>query len=859
MRKFLSVLILLFSLSIGAHAVLKENGIGRTLSVLRAELKYACEQQQRQMEAYELQVENLHQQLIGYMSRSEQVGLMLYSNNMNNSFGVAYSCAEAEKLRNKLEGSRGDMASYNHARTITSMDIEKYRALIHTLKNIPPVDIEDETNIMTSADSLRLVALDSLRVHLSGSFDSVSETTKSLVSLMKGYEPEQKNEPLVLTGQMLDDRAACVEYAQIILDNLEKYKDNLERDNVYYEGVKSKVEELNAFADSCYVMLQNQIYYTRASSPLNLVVNMLDTKETLVNSWYDNFSELDPLIQDEEEGVTPENNRSDWRGSQMLALSVFFILYLIVARLLVSLVLGWVFRKKIKNDGEYRHRLYVLQNIVTYIVVMLIAFAAYVVDGRDNHMVQYSMPLIINFLLVALAVMVSLYYRLDGKKLEEVARTFTPFLNLSLVVIVFRMTLSPDIWINVIFPPVILLCALVILRRSVKYRHDMDMFDSVLVWFTVADIWCCAFAAMTGSSLYALLEIFWWLIQLGCIMTIRWARHFIESRSRGIQQYEWLNVLFNKCIIPILFVYSIPYCLYLSADVFALGPYCDSVFYTNYIDEPGLMQLSLAKVFKVTIMWFIFRYIANVCRWIFDKVNKTVAKGGKSEANNALVSNLISIVVWGLYFIIVLVILGVPRSGISVVSAGLATGLGFAMKGLIENFVCGLYLMTGRLRVGDNIECDGVEGTVQSISYQNTQIATYDGCIVSFLNTDLFNKNFRNLTRNHSFVRETIRVGVAYGSDVALVRDVILQAVQEVGQISVGNGKTLCDFKRFPPSVVFSDFGDSSLDFEVRTWIRVQDRVKLRNEARKAIYEAFKKNNISIPFPQRDLHVIKDL
>ena len=164
--------------------------------------------------------------------------------------------------------------------------------------------------------------------------------------------------------------------------------------------------------------------------------------------------------------------------------------------------------------------------------------------------------------------------------------------------------------------------------------------------------------------------------------------------------------------------------------------------------------------------------------------------------------------------------------------------------------------MTGRLRVGDNIECDGVTGVVDSISYQNTQIATYDGCVVSFLNSDLFSKNFKNLTRNHNFVRETIKVGVAYGSDVALVRDVILKAMQEVGNLPGANGKTLCDFKRFPADVVFTDFGDSSLDFDVRAWTRVPDRVKLRTEARKAIYEAFKQNNIAIPFPQRDIHII---
>lgn len=856
MKRFILVFVLLLSVSLDSQAVLKENGLSRTLSVLRAELKYACEQQQRKMDAYELQAETLHKQLIRYMTRSEQVGLMLYSNNLNNSFGVAYSCAEAEKLENNLEGARGDMASYDHVKTFTTMDIEKYRSLVRTLKNIPPVENEDENHIMSSVDSLILVTLDSLGLHMDDSFDNESDNSTSLMSIIKD-EVKEKREPLVLTGDMLEDRAACVEYAQKILDNLEKYKSNLEQDNVYYEDVKSKVEELSTFADSCYVMLHNQIYYTRDNSPLNLISNLSKTKEALVSSWHDNFSEMKVLLSEDEENVFLDRSDSDWRGYQLLFLSVFFIFYLIVARVLSTLALQRIFRDRIISDKEYKHRLYVLGNIIAYVVVIIIAYILYLASGRDNYMVRYGMPLIINYGWVALAVMMCLYTKLDGKKLEDVAKTYAPFLDLYFVVVLMRIVLCPDIWINVVFPPIILICTLTSAYRSLKCRHELDVYDSILIWYTIATMALGTVLSMMGTSLYSLLDMSWWCIQLGFIMTIRWVSAIVESKVPLLEQYEWLNVLFKKCIVPVLFIISIPYCLYLSADVFAMWSYCDTVFYTNYIDEPDLMQVSLAKVFKVTIMWFIFRYLANVCRWVYEKLHKTATRGSNTKANMTLVRNVIAIVVWGMYFITVLVIFRVPKSGISVVTAGLATGLGFAMKDLIENFVYGLSLMTGRLRVGDNIECDGVSGVVENISYQNTQIATYDGCIVSFLNSDLFRKNFRNLTRNHNFVRETIKVGVAYGSDVALVRDVIYEAMQVLGEIPGANGKPICDFKRFPIGVVFVDFGDSSLDFEVRAWARIPDRMKLRTEANKAIYNAFKKNNIEIPFPQRDIHIIQ--
>ena len=110
--------------------------------------------------------------------------------------------------------------------------------------------------------------------------------------------------------------------------------------------------------------------------------------------------------------------------------------------------------------------------------------------------------------------------------------------------------------------------------------------------------------------------------------------------------------------------------------------------------------------------------------------------------------------------------------------AGLVTGMGFAMKDLLENFFYGISLMTGRLKVGDFIECDGIQGKVDSIGYQSTQILTLDGAIIAFLNSALFNKNFKNLTKNHEYEMVKIPVGIAYGSNVEEVRRILTEALE---------------------------------------------------------------------------------
>jgi small-conductance mechanosensitive channel len=218
-----------------------------------------------------------------------------------------------------------------------------------------------------------------------------------------------------------------------------------------------------------------------------------------------------------------------------------------------------------------------------------------------------------------------------------------------------------------------------------------------------------------------------------------------------------------------------------------------------------------------------------------------------------LARNVIAIVIWGFYIILVLVLLKVPQTGISVVAAGLATGMGFAMKDLLENFFYGISLMSGRLRVGDYIECDGIQGKVESITYQSTQIITLDGSVIAFLNTSLFNKNFKNLTRNHSYELVKIPVGIAYGNNIQQVRKMLLDAIKPLCVV-LPDGRDVVN-KEKSISVLFSDFGDSSVNLIVAMWILVDQKPTFMAQVKETIYDTLNKNNIEIPFPQHDVYL----
>ena len=205
------------------------------------------------------------------------------------------------------------------------------------------------------------------------------------------------------------------------------------------------------------------------------------------------------------------------------------------------------------------------------------------------------------------------------------------------------------------------------------------------------------------------------------------------------------------------------------------------------------------------------------------------------------------------YLIITFLILRIPMKALAYISTGLAAGIGFALKDLINNFFYGIQLMAGRIRVGDKISCDGVRGVVKRVSYQTTQVLDEDGSLIAFTNTDLFSKRFRNLNSGMNYELLRIPVGVRYGTDIEHARNVILDALKPL-MTKDKYGRDIVD-PASPIDIRFDGFGDSSVNLVVVLYTTVETHYTFPARAKEAIYKAFRENDIEIPFPQRDVYV----
>ena len=879
-RRILCGLMLVLTCATSVMAVLKERDLPRTLSVLKAELQDHYERQQSFISMYEQRGARQHQMLVNYMQQCEQISLMLYSQSSENTFDMAYACQQATNLAQDLKKRNSRMHQYDKIIAQMQSEIERYDALIQSLKSMPPVSAKDADSVLSVYDSILIQAIDSLAEKadsLKAVKDSMPDSQPHHLSQHEppSHQDSDTSHPLFLSGQELQDREECLKYAQIIRDNMQRFLDNLEAENTYYQSVTAKVAEINAFAQERYKMLQSNIFRNGDENYLDILSHFrmyLMRARMSIHQKYMPFPGHDITF-------------SEWRGATVLFISVFLIFYLSLALLLSYALLRWVLPRKWRGS-DFKLRLRMLNNVVG---IALFAIIVMIVRATsDRNFIQMGTGLIINMAWLLEAIFLSLYIRLRGEEMRHAAIIYMPLMFTAFLVILIRIVLIPNVVVNLLLPPLMLALCIWQLVVSRRHRRHLPVLDMVYTYLTTTAMVVCTVASWVGYTLLAVQILVWWTFQLAAIMTITclydlmnmYCRRVLIKRVSALQTSDglpahlseeqeksllqsvrrgdfitttWLYDFLYRTLLPILGVSSVLLSFYWASEIFEMTSICEKVFMTDFIKSSNLVRLSLYRICLVAGLWFVFRFLNYSIRAFYTHTRRTIIATGQN-LNVTLARNVIAILCWGTYILIALAILEVPKSGISIVGAGLATGLGFAMQSILENFFYGINLMAGRVHVGDYIECDGIAGKVESITYQSTQIVTADGSVIAFLNSALFSKNFKNMTRNHRFELVKIPVGVAYGSNVQQVRQMLVEAIQPLCEQTDAEGRSVARTD-VPISVVFSDFGDSSVDLLVCIWMRVEDKIALTARVRETIYETLTHNGVEIPFPQCDVHM----
>ena len=225
-----------------------------------------------------------------------------------------------------------------------------------------------------------------------------------------------------------------------------------------------------------------------------------------------------------------------------------------------------------------------------------------------------------------------------------------------------------------------------------------------------------------------------------------------------------------------------------------------------------------------------------------EKVSITAANG---------VQRIVFYILWVAFALIALNIVKIPLTAFAFMGGAFAVGIGFGMQNIFNNLISGFIVIFSRpFKVNDIVDVMGIQGTVDDIGSRSTTIKTWDGFDVVMPNRYFLENSVTNWTKSDLKKREILTVGVAYGTDTRKVEKILLEVTKDHSQV----------LKNPAPFVIFRNFGDSSLDFEVYYWIelRTSSGMKVSSDLRHHIAAVFEREGINIPFPQRDIHVIKD-
>jgi small-conductance mechanosensitive channel len=255
----------------------------------------------------------------------------------------------------------------------------------------------------------------------------------------------------------------------------------------------------------------------------------------------------------------------------------------------------------------------------------------------------------------------------------------------------------------------------------------------------------------------------------------------------------------------------------------------------------GNLLIGLLVLISTWLIIFLLRKAITRPRFIIDKIDE------KRRTSIFLITKYI---VWVITIVIFLEVIGVKITLLLVGSTALLVGIGLGLQNIFRDLVSGLFLLfEGSIKVGDVLEVDGVVGKVVDVNLRSTEVITRDNSMIIIPNSRFVVEKVINWSHNNDKVRFCVNVGIAYGSDVDLVIETLKEAMSEIKGIEISPA----------PFVMFQDFGDSSLQFDMIFWSKDPFKIEItKSELRILVYRKLKERNLAIPFPQRDVH-IKDI
>lgn len=607
-----------------------------------------------------------------------------------------------------------------------------------------------------------------------------------------------------------------------------------------YDRTDRKLQALNDYANRRYEDIQNSIFNNGDDNYLRILRNISM-----------NYKEAKTSVTEKYKPVPGMMSQWDVRIIFTLfgiivfwgLISIFLNLFTI--RIVITqLMKHGMFENRKESFMAKRPCLIMAMTVVTFAFILGIVRMAV----TQNFVIMAS-QLLVEYSWLVGVILVSILLRVDNDKIKNTFRIYSPLMLVGFIVIVFRIILIPNDLVNLIFPPVLLLCALWQWNVIGRKHNQVLRTDKTYAFISLAVFGVSTIFAWTGFTLLAVQLIIWWTMQLTCVLTITccegWLSVYAKRKKLADKAItdKWLYRFIYKVLLPISGVLSFIISIYWAADVFNMSDTTWEIFNKDYIKTSNFTA-SLFSISEVACLYFLFNYI-NITSVDFMRHHFEKADPASAASKIVMFKNVMQVIIWGIWLLIALNVFQVGKSWLLAIFAGLSTGLGFASKDILENIYYGISLMMGRVKVGDYIICDGTRGKVSSISYTSTMLEATDGSVIAFQNSQLFSKNYKNMTKNHGYELDILEVGIAYGSNVKEVKQILIDALMKLD----------CIYQDKGVKVLLKSFDDSCITLKIVVWVNVLTQAIDDATIMECIYDTLNDHNIEIPFPQREITI----
>ena len=911
-RKLLSILVLLFTIAVPAMAVFTGMDLDATLSNLRRELYHDYRQMGKTQERLDRQNAVQHQRMVDIVKKCNDLSLMLYSQKQEYTFDISYALEAVSKEFNDFNKNRTP-----YDRIVASLDVEidRYARLIESLRRLPP----ELREVEVVPDSLAYHN-DTLDAHLMQNESllqqALQEQVEAVLALneaaareeaplvqreetVRHEEADQNAEPAVaeeegkksvsafiLSEAGQADRDTCILYASELLKMYAQTREQVMADSTHYREARLRMEESYAYARDYYGILENKVFVEGQTPWTTILAHpgeyWREARRAISEKFSISFFRQalrDDHVDLESEEVQNDNQLAN--SSKILWLGVYILAFLVLWGL--SALLLWPLYRFVKPIGRR-----VAKEQKRYLALLLacMLFVSLSYESSNDDMIRKTVVIMHTFMWLLVAITTALLIRLEPAKLKNGIRIYLPTVFTALFVITCRMLFVPNAFLNFFFPPLLLIMVLWQLAVNLRRGGKSDQTDTVIGWVSLGITAVAMLCSWAGYVFLALIILVWWYFQLALILAIasvwhltQWYREtrmdkkmtaykekitYVSGAAKEQLQFTatWFYDLVREVIIPLLVLVSIPMCIYWALDIFEFNDLYRTIFEKPFFRQ-GEMSVSLYSVLFLSGMFSVFRYANKAIHTLWQmfeyrrflrKYNRTSIRS--NEINLSLGDSLISVFVWFVYTDLFIITLNIPTGSLGLIAGGLSAGIGLALKDILNNFIYGIQLMGGRLRVGDWIECGDVRGKVTDINYQTTLVETINGTQVAFLNSSLFGQNFTNLTRNNAYEFTKVTVGVAYGTDFQRVRELLEKGLESL-KTKDAYGRDVVD-PTYGIYIRFGDFGDSAVEVAVKQYVLVPERIAYVDRCKELVYKTLNEGGITIPFPQCDVHMIKD-